>query len=127
MGFEEAVTRANLALAAGADMAFVEAIPDLDELARVPQRVQGPCLLNVVPGGKTPIVSAADAADMGYRLVIYPSLLIESGIVAGDAALAALRATGRPGADAGKLDIVELFARLGAREWNALRAEPGKH
>lgn len=127
IGFEEAITRANAALAAGADMAFVEAIPDLDELARVPQRVQGPCLLNVVPGGKTPIVSAADAADMGYRLVIYPSLLIESGIVAGDAALAALRATGRPGADAGKLDIVELFARLGAREWNALRAEPGKH
>lgn len=127
IGFEEAITRANAALAAGADMAFVEAIPDLDELARVPQRVQGPCLLNVVPGGKTPIVSAADAADMGYRLVIYPSLLIESGIVAGDAALAALRATGRPGADAGKLDIVELFARLGAREWNALRTEPGKH
>ena len=127
IGFEEAITRANAALAAGADMAFVEAIPDLDELARVPQRVQGPCLLNVVPGGKTPIVSAADAADLGYRLVIYPSLLIESAIVAGDAALAALRATGRPGADAGKLDIVELFARLGAREWNALRAEPGKH
>jgi len=126
VGFEEAVTRANAALAAGADMAFVEAIPDLDELARVPQRVQGPCLLNVVPGGKTPIVSATEAAAMGYRLVIYPSLLIESGILAGDAALAALRATGRPGAEAGKLDIVELFARLGASEWNALRTALGK-
>lgn len=120
-GFDEAIARANAALVAGADMAFVEAIPDLDELARVPQRVQGPCLLNVVPGGKTPIVSVADAAAMGYRLVIYPSLLIESGILAGDAALAALRGTGRPGAETGKHSIVALFDRLGAREWNALR------
>ncbi len=121
-GFEEAIARANAVLAAGADMAFVEAIPDREELARVPRSVRGPCLLNVVPGGKTPLVSAADAAAMGYRLVIYPSLLIESGISAGDAALAALRATGRPAPDAGRLGIVELFDRLGAREWNALRA-----
>lgn len=122
VGFDEAITRANAALAAGADMAFVEAIPDLGELARVPKLVRGPCLLNCVPGGKTPIVSATEAAAMGYRLVIYPALLIESTIHAADAALAALRTLGRPGPDAGTLSIVALFERLGAREWNALRA-----
>lgn len=121
VGFDEAIERANAALDAGADMAFVEAIPDREELALVPRRVRGPCLLNIVPGGKTPLVTVADAAAMGYRMVIYPSLLIESGILSGDTALAALRTTGVPASAAGGMSIVELFDRLGAREWNALR------
>ena len=120
-GFDEAIARANAALDAGADMAFVEAVTSLEELALVPKRVRGPCLLNIVPGGKSPIPSAAEAASMGYRLIIYPSLLIESGIRAGDAALAALHASGRPAANAGQINIVELFNRLGAQEWNALQ------
>ena len=68
LGLDDAVKRVNAALAAGADMAFVEAIPTLDELAQVPQRVQGPCLLNVVRGGKTPELNLLDAQAMGYRL-----------------------------------------------------------
>ena len=43
-GFDEAVARANAALAAGADMAFVEAPQTLDEVAAVPRLVNGPCL-----------------------------------------------------------------------------------
>ena len=54
LGFDEAIARANAALAAGADMAFVEAPQTLDEVAAVPRLVNGPCLLNVVRGGKTP-------------------------------------------------------------------------
>lgn len=53
-GFEDAIARANDALAAGADMAFVEAPATLEEVAAVPRRVNGPCLLNVVPGGRLP-------------------------------------------------------------------------
>ena len=44
-GLEEALARANASLAAGADMAFVEAPQTMDELAAVPKRVAGPCLL----------------------------------------------------------------------------------
>ena len=44
LGFEEAVERANRALQAGADVAFVEAPQTLEELADVPRRVEGPCL-----------------------------------------------------------------------------------
>jgi len=49
-GFDEAIERANAAMAAGADVAFVEAVQSAEELALVPKRVNGPCLLNVVPG-----------------------------------------------------------------------------
>src|SRR3954466_2224632 len=62
-GFDEAVARANAALGAGADMAFVEAPQTLEEVAAVPRLVKGPCLLNVVRGGKTPTsISARPSA-----------------------------------------------------------------
>ncbi|MEL6871622.1 MAG: isocitrate lyase/PEP mutase family protein, partial [Pseudomonadota bacterium] len=53
IGFDEAVTRANLALEAGADIAFVEAPRTPEEVRAVPERVAGPCLFNLVYGGKT--------------------------------------------------------------------------
>src|SRR5436309_2203916 len=52
-GLDEAIDRVNRALEAGADVAFVEAPQTLDELADVPRRVRGPCLLNVVAAGRT--------------------------------------------------------------------------
>jgi len=42
-GLDEAIARANGALAAGADMAFVEAPQTEDEVAAVPRLVNGPC------------------------------------------------------------------------------------
>src|SRR5204862_367049 len=49
-GFDEAIGRANAAIAAGADMVFVEAPQTVEEVAAVPRLVNGPCLLNVVRG-----------------------------------------------------------------------------
>ena len=64
-GLDEAVARVNAALAAGADMAFVEAPQTMEELAAVPQQVRGPCLLNVVRGGKTPEIDLLRAQELG--------------------------------------------------------------
>ena len=69
-GLEEAIARANAALAAGADMAFVEAPQTMEELAAVPKLVKGPCLLNVVRGGKTPEIDLRARAGrwaIGWR------------------------------------------------------------
>uniref|UniRef100_UPI0025994E9F isocitrate lyase/PEP mutase family protein n=1 Tax=uncultured Methylobacterium sp. TaxID=157278 RepID=UPI0025994E9F len=101
-GFDEAVARANLALAAGADMAFVEATQSLDEMRAVPAQVKGPCLLNVVRGGKTPDIAMPDAQAMGYRLAILPSLLFGAAMEAFDAALTTLRETNAPPSSAGR-------------------------
>jgi 2-methylisocitrate lyase-like PEP mutase family enzyme len=51
-GFDESIRRANAALEAGADVAFVESPQTLEEVQMVPMRIRGPCLLNVVWGGK---------------------------------------------------------------------------
>src|SRR5271156_54223 len=76
-GFDEAIARANAALAAGADMVFVEAPQTVEEAAAVPRLVHGPCLLNVVYGGKTPVLDLREAAAMGYKLAILPGMLLK--------------------------------------------------
>ncbi len=121
LGLDEAVARANAALQAGADMAFVEAPRTLDEMRAVPQRVQGPCLLNVVPGGRTPAVDMADAQAMGFRLAIFPGVCLREVIPSVDAALHALRATGRANAVPPGATVMDSFRRFGADEWDALR------
>ena len=66
LGFDEAVARANAALAAGADMAFVEAPQTVGGgRARCRELVQGPCLFNVVWRGKTPDVAFDEVAAHG--------------------------------------------------------------
>ncbi len=120
-GLDEAVARANDALDAGADVAFVEAIPDLAELAEVPRRVRGPCLLNVVRGGKTPELNLADAEAMGYRIAILPSLLLGAAMDAFDAALATLKATRQPPPLGNGLKVGDRFRRFRSDEWDALR------
>lgn len=121
LGFDEAVARANAALAAGADLAFVEAPRDLDEIAAITRRVNGPCLFNIVRGGKSPNVALCDLEGWGYRLAILPSLLLASVMETCERELAALARTGVPPPSVDGFDAKARFARMGAQEWDALR------
>lgn len=121
VSLDDAVARANGALAAGADIAFVEALQSVEEIAAVPRLVKGPCLLNLVPGGKTPNIPLADVAAMGYRVAILPGLLLLAVLDAGDAALFGLKQSGvAPVPNAGA-SLRETFRRFGTDEWDALR------
>jgi 2-methylisocitrate lyase-like PEP mutase family enzyme len=122
-GFEEAIARANEAMACGADMAFVEAAQNMEELAAIPKRVQGPCLLNIVRGGKTPDVNLAAAEAMGYRVAILPSLLLGAASDACELALSSLMETGAPPSSVGVSSVHDRFRRFGADEWDALRTK----
>ncbi len=122
-GLDDAIERINAALAAGADLAFVESPVSVEEVAAIPRRVHGPCLLNIVQGGKTPVFDLRDVREMGYRLAIVPAATLVPTIVAVDAALAALRASGIVAQTPAGLDVRALFRRFGADEWDAVRAE----
>ena len=118
---DEAVSRANGALAAGADLAFVEAPQTLEEVAAIPKKVRGPCLLNWIAGGKTPLVDLGTIAQLGYRLAIVPGLLLSRVVSACDSALAALKPGGSYPVRADEPSVRALFERFGAREWDHLR------
>jgi 2-methylisocitrate lyase-like PEP mutase family enzyme len=119
IGFEEAIERANAALANGADIAFVEAPQTLEEVAAVPKRVKGPCLLNVVRGGKTPEIELAEAESLGYAIAILPGLLLGGIIATCDRLLADVKREGRQPPVTGSPG--KMFARFGAADWDARR------
>lgn len=121
VSLEEAIIRANEALAAGADMAFVEAPQTRDEVALIPREVKGPCLLNLVPAGRTPMLAFNEAQDMGYRMVILPGLLLKAVIEASDAVLQEVRQNNRPPVLQINATVAELFRRFGSDDWSALR------
>lgn len=117
---DEAIWRGNAALEAGADMVFVEATQSIEEMAAVPRQVKGPCLLNVVPGGRTPNLDLREAQEMGYKLAILPGLMLKAAIEAGDAALAVLKETHT--APKVTQSVAQTFRRFGADEWDGLRS-----
>ena len=120
-GFDEAIGRANDAIEAGADMVFVEAPQTLEEVAKVPQLVRGPCLLNVVYGGKTPEIDLAEAERMGYKLAIVPGLLIKNVVGICEKMLGELAATRRHPKPVREMSVRETFQLWGADKWDALR------
>ena len=87
----------------------------------VPREVKGPCLLNVVRGGKTPDLDLREAEAMGYKLAIVPGLLIKSVVGICDQMLSELKTTHRHPLPVEEITVPEMFRRFGADEWDALR------
>ena len=78
-GLERALDRAAQYRMAGADVLFVEAPKTRDELARITKSVRGvPLMVNMVEGGKTPVLSAAELETLGFRLVIFPGGIVRA-------------------------------------------------
>ncbi|MDA1101484.1 MAG: oxaloacetate decarboxylase [Proteobacteria bacterium] len=73
-GLDAALARAERYHEAGADILFVEAPRDLEEMRAVTSRLGGraPLLANMVEGGKTPILPASELQNIGYSMVIFP-------------------------------------------------------
>jgi 2-methylisocitrate lyase-like PEP mutase family enzyme len=71
-GLDAAVERACRYGEAGVDVCFVEAPQSTDELARVARDVPFPQLANMLPGGVTPILSADELQQLGFRIVVDP-------------------------------------------------------
>ena len=121
LGFEEAIRRADAAIEAGADMAFVEAPQTLEETTAVPKLVKGPCMLNMVWKGKTPDLSLEEASKLNYAFMILPGVLTRTIVGACDAALAELKAKGRHPVPASNITPQQGFRLNGADEWDGYR------
>ena len=71
-GFQEALDRMALFQEIGVDLFFVEAPTDLNQLRQIPQEISGPCVVNLIDGGATPLLSAAECEDLGYAACAVP-------------------------------------------------------
>lgn len=125
LGFEEAVRRVNAALEAGADVGFVEAPETMDEVRAIPKLVKGPCMINIVRGGKTPLVSDQELRDLGYSIVISPGMALMTVITAYEAALKGLHETGMIPVPLEEISIVQVLERVNIDGWAADRKAVG--
>jgi 2-methylisocitrate lyase-like PEP mutase family enzyme len=79
-GFERAIERARLYRDLGADVLFVEAPKTSDDLARIVAALgtDVPLMANMVEGGQTPLLSAAELDAIGFALVIFPGGIVRA-------------------------------------------------
>jgi len=94
-GFPAAIERAQRYIEAGADVTFVEAPKNAEEIRAIPQRLSVPQVVNVVVGGKTPVLGQEELAKMGYGLVLYANVALQGAIAGMQAALIELKSKGR--------------------------------
>lgn len=73
-GLDAALARAEAYLACGVDALFIEALRSPEQMDAACQRFahRVPLLANMVEGGKTPVQSAAELGQRGFRIVIFP-------------------------------------------------------
>jgi 2-methylisocitrate lyase-like PEP mutase family enzyme len=93
-GLEAAVERGQRFAEAGADVVFVEAPGSLEDLASLPRRIAAPLVVNMVEGGRTPLLSATELGALGYRVVLFANTALRVGAFAIRDALTQLRSTG---------------------------------
>jgi len=74
-GIEEAIKRAKIYEEAGADIIFVESPESVEEMKKINFSIKAPTLVNIVEGGRTPILSSKELEKLGYNIVIFPNTI----------------------------------------------------
>lgn len=74
LGLDEALRRGAAFERAGADVVFVEAPESIEEMRTINERISKPTLINMVSGGRTPILPSGDLANLGFAIGIHPAL-----------------------------------------------------
>lgn len=109
-GFDSAMARATAYGDAGADLLFVEAPETEAQIAEIPKRLNGPLMINMFRGGRSPFTPPQRLGELGYALVIVASDLQRAAIRAMTEVLAAIARDGDSGA------VANLLGPFGERD-----------
>ena len=96
VSLDEAIARCRLFREIGADITFLEAPLNEEEMRRYCADVDGPKMANLIEGGKTPLLSPQQLEAIGYKIAVYPLTLLNVSIQAMRAALISLRRRSAP-------------------------------
>jgi 2-methylisocitrate lyase-like PEP mutase family enzyme len=96
ISLDEAILRCRLFREIGADITFLEAPLNEEEMRRYCAEVDGPKMANLIEGGKTPNLPPRQLEAIGYKIGVYPLTLLNVSIQAMREALGSLRQSQRP-------------------------------
>jgi len=90
-GFSAALDRAHAFIEAGADVTFVEAPIDAEQMTRIAGELPVPQIINIVHGGKTPPLPRSELAQMGFAAALYANAALQGALLAVIEVLGSLR------------------------------------
>src|SRR4030095_14018256 len=122
VGLDEAILRCRLFREIGADISFLEAPLNEEEMRRYCAEVDGPKMANLIEGGKTPLLPPQRLEEIGDTIAVYPLTLLNVSIQAMRTALASLRRSERP---VGAMEFEELKQAVGFPAYYAEEARYG--
>jgi 2-methylisocitrate lyase-like PEP mutase family enzyme len=122
VSLDEAITRCQLFREIGADITFLEAPLNEDEMRRYCAEVSGPKMANLIEGGKTPLLPTQQLEAIGYKIAVYPLTLLNVSIQAMRTALASLRGSQPTTA----MDFEDLKTAVGFPAYYAEEARYGR-
>jgi methylisocitrate lyase len=112
--FDDAVARAKLYLAAGADGIFPEALETADEFAKFAKAVPCPLLANMTEFGKSALLDVETLGKLGYRMILFPLTAFRAAMKAAEETLIELFKNGTQAASVAKMQTrAELYDLLG--------------
>ncbi len=124
ISMDEAIRRANLYADAGADIIFVEALTNPEDIRRVRAEVKAPLLANMTEFGRTPQTTLKEWDDYGYELVIYPVSALRIGARAIEDFYRSLANQGSAAVNIPQMMTrAELYERIGYFDYEKLDAQ----
>ena len=78
-GLDNAIERGLYYKKIGADVIFIEAPKNIQEMSKIGNAIDAPLVANMIEGGVTPISSVSKLHKMGFKIILYPlSVLFSS-------------------------------------------------
>jgi methylisocitrate lyase len=71
LSMDEGILRAKRFHAAGADVMLIDGLPSVDALKRIGDEVPGHKIINLIHGGKTPLLPSDQLHALGFKIVLY--------------------------------------------------------
>jgi carboxyvinyl-carboxyphosphonate phosphorylmutase len=93
-GIDRAIDRARAYEDAGADIIFIEGFESMEQMRKALKEIRVPTILNIIEGGRTPLLSAEEAEKIGFKIALFPVTALYAAAKAIYESLAILRSTG---------------------------------
>ena len=123
-GLDDALRRGERYLRAGAEGLFIEAPESVEEIERIGRAFDVPLVANPLEGGKTPLLSPQEFAELGFSVIPYGITLILHAAKAMQAAIADVT-SGTFARRGEAMSFPDYLGTVGEPQWIAIQNKYG--